>query len=547
MRAVLDGSMPPWGADPRFGRFSNDPALTPAERSTIVRWALGGAPRGSGSPPPLPNFAHGWNHPDGRPPDVILEFPFEFQIPAEGTLPNINIYSPLPEPLSQKEHFIEAVQLMPQNVQAMHHASLSTRTLPQGVRLGKARLQPGGPILQNVPIADRPEMVGPAVPVARSAAEAFSSMGTSHLVYYFPGNAGLAAFPPGAGKRIRPGDYIEWGLHYTPSGRPQVDWPRAGLWLHKKRPPHEVITMRVGDFHIVNGKEIVLPSGVETTPGHASIVNVPADCDGTPCLKPSAMLPSIPAHAQNWKVTAITPFVNDVTLYSANPHGHFRLTDMTYVVTYPDGREETLLSVPHYDFSRQLFYHWAEPVRLPAGSTIKVIGHFDNSRRNRANPDPEQPVHWGEQSTEEMYNGFIELSVDQFADLQPRHGNISTQAPLVLAVGCALEDSRGWHLTRVSRPRTTTVAHADAGEMLDVRRLLLGRDDFRLIGTAEFGDVAHYLSQGQRAQFTDEIAANVTGQLRNGHKTAVKGLLIANGSLPTLNLLSVESLSPECH
>src|SRR5262245_58806084 len=41
--------MPPWFADPRFGRpFVNDPRLTDPEIQTIVEWVDAGAPRGSG-------------------------------------------------------------------------------------------------------------------------------------------------------------------------------------------------------------------------------------------------------------------------------------------------------------------------------------------------------------------------------------------------------------------------------------------------------------------------------------------------------------------
>jgi len=69
--------------------------------------------------------------------------------------------------------------------------------------------------------------------------------------------------------------------------------------------------------------------------------------------------------------------------------------------------------VPKYDFQWQLQYELAQPVHLPAGSTIKAIGHFDNSSRNRNNPRPHAPVHWSEQSWDEMFNGWMELSVDK--------------------------------------------------------------------------------------------------------------------------------------
>ena len=84
---------------------------------------------------------------------------------------------------------------------------------------------------------------------------------------------------------------------------------------------------------------------------------------------------------------------------------------MKYVLVRPDGSEETLLSVPNYDFNWQLFYELVEPIEVEAGSKLMTIGHFDNSIRNRYNPAPDREVFWAEQSWDEMFNGFYEYSV----------------------------------------------------------------------------------------------------------------------------------------
>src|ERR1700759_3805316 len=36
--AVQSKQIPPWFADPRYGKFSNDPSLSNAEIATIVKW-----------------------------------------------------------------------------------------------------------------------------------------------------------------------------------------------------------------------------------------------------------------------------------------------------------------------------------------------------------------------------------------------------------------------------------------------------------------------------------------------------------------------------
>ena len=51
--------------------------------------------------------------------------------------------------------------------------------------------------------------------------------------------------------------------------------------------------------------------------------------------------------------------------------------------------------------------------KIPAGSTIKTVGSYDNSSANRYNPAPGKEVYWAEQSWDEMFNGWIDYSVDK--------------------------------------------------------------------------------------------------------------------------------------
>jgi len=90
---------------------------------------------------------------------------------------------------------------------------------------------------------------------------------------------------------------------------------------------------------------------------------------------------------------------------------HFRGNSFEFRATYPGGRSEVLLSVPHYDFNWQLIYHLAREKKLPKGTVIEGEAHFDNSRNNRFNPDPTTAVHFGEQTWEEMMAGFFDVAV----------------------------------------------------------------------------------------------------------------------------------------
>src|SRR5262249_45735946 len=83
--AVAQKKMPPWFADPNYGKFSNDWRLPQAQIDTLVAWADGGAVEGDpkDSPKPL-EFADGWNI--GKP-DMIIEMPKAFHIAATGKIP----------------------------------------------------------------------------------------------------------------------------------------------------------------------------------------------------------------------------------------------------------------------------------------------------------------------------------------------------------------------------------------------------------------------------------------------------------------------------
>jgi hypothetical protein len=183
-----------------------------------------------------------------------------------------------------------------------------------------------------------------------------------------------------------------------------VDQTRVGFWFQNEM-THEIVELSTGrQTHIIQGKQLI---DDEFTPVRTNGVGN----TGFPAI------PVIPPQTKNWAITAIRAFQDDVTLYTLWPHMHTRGKEMTYVLTYPDGREEVLLSVPNYDFNWQIFYELKEPLKIPAGSTIKTVGSYDNSAANRWNPAPQKEVYWSEQSWDEMYVGFLDVSIDK-RDLQ---------------------------------------------------------------------------------------------------------------------------------
>src|SRR5579871_3461918 len=83
-QAVLTRKMPPWFADNNVQHYSNDVSLSAADIDTIKNWVDAGSPEGDVklAPPPR-TFVDGWNI--GKP-DMVVEMPAPYEIPARGTV-----------------------------------------------------------------------------------------------------------------------------------------------------------------------------------------------------------------------------------------------------------------------------------------------------------------------------------------------------------------------------------------------------------------------------------------------------------------------------
>jgi hypothetical protein len=373
---VLAREMPPWPADPRYGKFRNEHRLTDAQIATLVGWIDGGAPRGDGNPPKLPKFREGWTSLIDRPPDEIIEWSADFEIAANGEMPAFSVWSRLP---IHEERFLEAVELRPANRAIVHHANVFAARLPQGARLGRGEAWPGGPVVDGIPLA-RDGTVAPLSPLIASFAKP--------LVFYVPGG-GVLRLPRGIGKRVTPDDHLMWSFHFIGTDKVERPSVRIGLWFSRDDVHHEAVTLTVTDKIFVNG------------------VEVPRDPNGLP------RFPSIAPHDAEFVIAGVTEVTEDLTLYSLWPHMHSRGREMTFTVTDRKGVEQTLLSVPKYSFDWQFAYELASPLKIRAGSTIKAVARYDNSAANRANPDPNQEVIFGQAAANEMFNPFLELTFDR--------------------------------------------------------------------------------------------------------------------------------------
>jgi hypothetical protein len=109
-----------------------------------------------------------------------------------------------------------------------------------------------------------------------------------------------------------------------------------------------------------------------------------------------------------YKSVASKTLEADATALGLFSHMHLRGRDMTFVAKYPDGKEETLLTLPNYSFDWQLSYLYPPDTKqIPKDTTVEVTAHFDNSPFNPFNPDPAVEVTNGPQTHEEMMIGYF--------------------------------------------------------------------------------------------------------------------------------------------
>ena len=119
----------------------------------------------------------------------------------------------------------------------------------------------------------------------------------------------------------------------------------------------------------------------------------------------------IPRRADNHRETTKTRLAQDTLLLALMPHMHVRGKAFEYLIRRP-GKDQwtTLLDVPSYDFNWQTNYRFSTPMDLPAGTYIKCVAHFDNSKDNPNNPNPNKTVRWGQQTWEEMLIGYMDVA-----------------------------------------------------------------------------------------------------------------------------------------
>lgn len=390
--AVAARKMPPWLANPEYGHFNNDRSLNQAEIDTIVAWANNGAPAGdpTDAPPPVHWPEGGWT----IKPDVTVDLP-PYPVPATGVMEWERLAIPSP---FKEDTWVTSVQILPGAPSVVHHLCFDFHnhkpTTPYNVYewvevprddAGVSKIHDGS--VQAVEGTVHTRAVGSAEETQRQGRP---DIGGGIEYCYLPGLTLEDYRPVHAGIFVPAGSDMLLNIHYTTNGAAVMDRSRIGFTVAKVPPAKKFI-------HQTNGGE-----GDESPESPVS---------GQQQANEKLAIP--PNDGNYLGPPTDIRFKKDTELVSLRPHAHVRGKSVRYTLIYPDGREEVVLDVPHYDFNWQLTYRTS--LKIPKGSRMHVQFTYDNSRSNKYNPDPSNWVYYGGQSWEEMGSPFLGFLMDRNA------------------------------------------------------------------------------------------------------------------------------------
>jgi hypothetical protein len=184
--------------------------------------------------------------------------------------------------------------------------------------------------------------------------------------------------PDDAGRFIPKGADLVMQIHYHPDGVAREDQSTLAIYFQKNP-----VKRRVSTIALVN-RDIDIP------PGESNYVR-----------QAQMTLPI------------------DATITGIMPHMHLLGKEMVVTATQPDGTMLPLIHIDDWDFRWQDQYRFAQPLKLPAGTTLHLMAKYDNSANNPDNPStPPQRVTRGEQTTDEMCMAFIEYLAESQAEIR---------------------------------------------------------------------------------------------------------------------------------
>jgi hypothetical protein len=248
------------------------------------------------------------------------------------------------------DRWVSAIEVRPGNRRVVHHALLYIDTTGTGRQLA-----------------------------AKGTGESYASFGgigfapQGSLGGWAPGIT-PNPLPEGVGYLLPKGADVILQIHYHKDGKQETDQTRIGLYY--SRVP---VDKRFRSFPLAD-----------------RAINIPA---GQADYEVRKRFPRSP---------------RDITLLTITPHMHWLGQQMMVSVEFPDGKQQTLIDVPKWDFNWQNIYRYRTSISIPAGSRFTLTAVYDNSSDNIQNPNtPPRNVKWGEQTSDEMCIVFLGYTLDE--------------------------------------------------------------------------------------------------------------------------------------
>jgi peroxiredoxin len=219
-RVVDEGLMPPWRAADPYGHFHGDRRLSPEQKRLFAAWSQAGAPAGDrDDEPTAPQFATGWQLGE---PDMIIEMPEPFTVPADGT----DVFQCFVLPLDlDEDHYCIAAEFRPGNKQVVHHSIM---------------------YLDHNGAARKRDQADPGPGYRTFGGPGFVPTGS--VGGWSPGTM-IKPLPDNLARYVKQGSDLVLQIHYHPTGKVETD--RSSIGLHFIEKPSNIVAgLTVGNLDL---------------------------------------------------------------------------------------------------------------------------------------------------------------------------------------------------------------------------------------------------------------------------------------------------------
>ncbi|MFN7993935.1 MAG: tetratricopeptide repeat protein [Bryobacteraceae bacterium] len=339
--------MPPWLPEPGFGEFTGERRLSDAQLRSIEEWVREGTPEGPPGNVTPAQFTEGWQI---GPPDLVVQMPAAFRLPADGSDVFRNFILPVKV---DRTRYVRAVELRPGDKRIVHHANIWVDRRQSLRRRDGKDGQPGFPGMESFSTEARSDSFDP----------------DSHFLFWKPGTV-VEPEPAGMSWRLDPGTDLVLNMHMKPSGKPETIQPRLGIYFTDEPPRRFPMLVQL-------------------------------EHDGAIDIAPGARDFAVTDHL-------VLPVAADVL--AIYPHAHYLGKQVESWATLPDGTRRWLIKIVDWDINWQAVYTYREPVALPKGTTVSMRISYDNSVENPRNPNnPPKHVRAGPRSEDEMGHMWLQI------------------------------------------------------------------------------------------------------------------------------------------